>query len=180
MTTGRQALSSVPSSHALLKDADFAAVEINNSCRQKSCPYCANTTLPTQCPSRITMGINTWPGGLAPFMVAPVENTIPVPRNTLSLLSGTLIDPFAPALHTIDSSLFKNQIMSQFWVHIQITALVREGNLQHVSLAKSFGADHIVSVPKSVEGEESALAHLEFDVVFDTTGNQKDCTSPFL
>ncbi|KAI8838031.1 hypothetical protein BJ741DRAFT_602614 [Chytriomyces cf. hyalinus JEL632] len=193
---GHEVIVAIPDSHALLKDADFAAVEINSNCRQKSCPYCANNTLPTQCPRRITMGINTWPGGLAPFMVAPVENMIPIPRNTLSLLSATLIEPFAAALHAIDSSSLQQsdhvailgagklgllailaldgrRKSDPKFSNIQITALVRDGNLQHVSLAQSFGADHIVSVPKSEEGEDSALANLEFDVVFDTTGNPK-------
>ncbi|KAJ3256455.1 hypothetical protein HDU77_003142 [Chytriomyces hyalinus] len=193
---GHEVIVAIPDSHALLKDADFAAVEINNNCRQISCPYCANNTLPTQCPHRITMGINTWPGGLAPFMVAPVVNMIPVPRNTLSLLSATLIEPFAAALHAIDSSSLQQSdhvailgtgklgLLAILALEgrrrsdpklsdIRITAIVREGNLQHVSLAKSFGADHIISVPKSEEGEESALANLEFDVVFDTTGNPK-------
>ncbi|KAI9207939.1 uncharacterized protein BJ171DRAFT_258082 [Polychytrium aggregatum] len=93
------------------RTARLGVVEINDShlshgCGSSSgCAYCrTDTGIPSQCPERITFGINQWPGGMAPYVIVPLGNLIPIPRDTLSVTSAVLIEPFAAALHGVRCS----------------------------------------------------------------------------
>ncbi|KAJ3060895.1 hypothetical protein HK102_009320, partial [Quaeritorhiza haematococci] len=123
---GHEAVVEVPPDESLGRDdtiPDLAVIEINDShiahedptTTPTPCPYCTNN-LPTQCPSRITMGINTLPGGLAPFVIAPLHNIVRIPRSitngtnsgglstpALSVKIAALVEPFAAALHAAES-----------------------------------------------------------------------------
>eukprot|EP01012_Entosiphon_sulcatum_P007121 TRINITY_DN13545_c0_g1_i1.p1 TRINITY_DN13545_c0_g1~~TRINITY_DN13545_c0_g1_i1.p1 ORF type:complete len:476 (+),score=72.14 TRINITY_DN13545_c0_g1_i1:22-1449(+) len=143
-----------------------------------SCPLCKND-LPTQCPERITLGINSLPGGFAPWLLAPIHNLIPIP-DTLDVKLACIAEPLAAALHAVTSTpipcgssvavlgprrlglliiaalkMARNQLNLQF----SISALCRREEL--LPAAIKMGADNA----RVADDKE------QFDVVYDTTGN---------
>ncbi|KAJ3326315.1 hypothetical protein HDV06_000191 [Boothiomyces sp. JEL0866] len=182
---GHEVVVSVPSTISV-SGSTIGVVEINNSHKShgsaEPCSYCASG-LSSQCPSRITMGINTWPGGLAKYVIVPKYNLYQIPLELdISPTTATLIEPFAAALHGVGTvwkggrdyailgagklglmtiaalSLSRNL----FERDITITAILRSEKNQEEALL--FGATRaIVTNGKPIRDE--------FDVVFDTTGS---------
>ncbi|KAI9327294.1 hypothetical protein BDR26DRAFT_1012815 [Obelidium mucronatum] len=182
--------------HEALVDVDGKryAVEINSACHQATCLFCSNSVdlpMPSQCPQRITMGINTWHGAMAPYLIAPKVNLVQVPENTLSMDAATMIEPFAAALHGVDCSSAATAgnvavlgagrlgLMTVLALNIRrtmnnskqsIVAIVRDD--KHAQIARDFGADNVIIVPKDQTSIlQDAALNSKFDVVFDTTGS---------
>lgn len=65
------------------------------------CPFC-RSGLETQCPQRITLGIDRLPGGFAPYFLAPLGGLVPIPDG-LTPDVAVLAEPFAAALQAVDS-----------------------------------------------------------------------------
>lgn len=160
------------------------AVEINASHRARhvasSCPFCS-MGFATQCPERITLGIDRLPGGFAPWVLSPVDALIPVPKNLPDPVAA-LTEPFAAALHALDAvppengdevavlgprrlgalliaalSLFRRESGRTF----SITAVVRREKAGEAAV--KLGADKWV-VNTTVNGSA-------FDVVYDTSAS---------
>lgn len=177
-------------------DGKAVVVEINSSHEARgheieSCPFCSSG-LPTQCPDRITLGINLLPGGFAPYLLAPVNAIIPLPES-MSKKGAALMEPFAAALHAVDSfppgkddsiavigprrlgSLIiaaldarRNDSGSNY----HITGIVRRPDL--VQLCTNMGADEVIDLSASSNSNSGAKGSLiagSFDIVYDTTGS---------
>ncbi|KAJ3313106.1 hypothetical protein HDV04_002423 [Boothiomyces sp. JEL0838] len=182
---GHEVVVSVPQS-IRKNGSTIGVVEINNSHKSHGssvpCPYC-ESGLSSQCPARITMGINTWPGGLAKYIVVPKFNLYQIPMElNLSPDTATLIEPFAAALHGVNTvwkggkdyailgagklgllTIAALAISRNRFDHdITITAILRsEINKEEALL---FGANKVIITDgKPIEER--------FDVVFDTTGS---------
>ncbi|KAJ3274939.1 hypothetical protein HDV01_001803 [Terramyces sp. JEL0728] len=184
---GHEVVVRIPKSIAR-DNAEFGVVEINNSHKshgdKQPCSFCENG-LCSQCPSRITMGINTWPGGLAKYIVVPRYNLYQLPPSLkLSPTTATLIEPFAAALHGVNTVSKKgkdyavlgagklglltiaalNLSRNDFEKEITITAILRSSNNQEEAIL--FGADKVlITYGKGITDK--------FDVVFDTTGSSE-------
>lgn len=68
--------------------------EINVACRQ--CPTCLKG-VPSQCPNRVTMGINQYPGTFAEYLRLPLVNLFPVPDSVRDD-EAVFTEPLAAAL----------------------------------------------------------------------------------
>jgi len=80
-------------------------VEINDTCEARGDahpdPFCA-AGLPTHCPDRMVLGIDRLPGGFGPYILAPVNAVIPA--DNLPPRTAALVEPFAAALHAVNTS----------------------------------------------------------------------------
>ncbi len=167
----------------------LAVVEINASHDALghdtgSCPFCS-AGLPTQCPDRITMGIDRLPGGFAPWLLAPVNAIIDIPDDFTPEVAS-LMEPFAAALHAVESFSPQNGqriavigprrlgalIIAALDGHRKekgltytISAIVR--NEKPGKLAENLGADEIIDTVRS----DISKHFRSFDIVYDTTGN---------
>ena len=65
------------------------------------CPYCTRD-LDTHCPERLVLGIHDLPGGFGPRLLVPVGAVVPVPP-AIDAPTATLVEPFAAALHAVES-----------------------------------------------------------------------------
>lgn len=78
-------------------------VEINASHAARAvahdCPFC-RAGLPTHCPERLVLGIDTLAGGFGPYVLAPVEAALPLPE-AIPTDTAVLIEPLAAALHAV-------------------------------------------------------------------------------
>jgi len=160
-------------------------VEINAShqaLNQKNdCFYC-NNNLSTHCPERLTLGIDRLPGGFAPYILAPVNSIHPLPSN-LPLITGTLIEPFAAALHAVTTTppQEKDQVAIlgpkklgmliivalNNWrqvnnIDFEITAVIRHPMLKNTAV--KLGADKVILAANIKQNTAP------FDIVYDTTG----------
>ncbi len=167
-------------------DGRDVAVEINASHHaravheEENCPFC-RAGIDTQCPERITLGIDRLPGGFAPYLLAPVDAIVPLPPG-LDAHSAVLTEPFAAALQAVDTlpersgqtvAVLGPRRLGMLLVaalamvrhaerrDFRIIALGRHDNL--LQLARDLGADETIRSDSDV--------HYEFDIVFDTTGS---------
>lgn len=164
-------------------------VEINASHHargvdESECPYCSGG-MDTQCPDRITLGIDRLPGGFAPWFLAPAHALRYLPSG-ISPLLASLTEPFAAALQGVVAThpragesvavLGPRRLGSlviaalagfrrSAGLDFRITALARHAPL--LQLAKRLGADEGLDLSR-VAVDSLAGA---FDVVFDTTGS---------
>eukprot|EP01105_Mastigella_eilhardi_P007608 TRINITY_DN1909_c0_g1_i1.p1 TRINITY_DN1909_c0_g1~~TRINITY_DN1909_c0_g1_i1.p1 ORF type:complete len:380 (-),score=48.73 TRINITY_DN1909_c0_g1_i1:1142-2248(-) len=177
----------------LTDDGKAVVVDINASHRARGldcaqCPYCAPgpQAMHSQCPARITLGIDRLPGVFAPYFLAPCQNIVMLPQCVPPHV-GVLIEPFAAALHAVEATPPRNGdrvcvvgprrlgalILAALSAQrdkckFELTALSR-----NVAVAQQvgtlFGCDHVVYTGGDTE---SAVKGRCFDVVFDTTGTQ--------
>ncbi|RHZ60168.1 hypothetical protein Glove_357g34 [Diversispora epigaea] len=147
------------------------------------CSFCQHG-LSTQCPDRITLGIDRLPGGFAPYILAPKNAIIPVPDN-LSLKAASFAEPFAAALNAVETTppingqevavlgprklgMFiiaaLNVYKKSHNLDFQITAIFHKNPppTQLVNLARELGSQ--------IESSSSSITK-KFDIVFDTTGS---------
>jgi len=162
-------------------------VEINASHKARGvaddCPYCAGG-LDTQCPDRVTFGINRLPGAFAPWFLAPVAAMKALPAGVSPRLAA-LTEPFAAALQGVRATQPRSGervavlgprrlgalLLAALhgWrrdsgMDCRIAALARHDAL--LALAKGLGADEAIDVRTA---DEAGLRR-GFDVVYDTTG----------
>ncbi|NOY74061.1 MAG: alcohol dehydrogenase catalytic domain-containing protein [Gammaproteobacteria bacterium] len=174
--------------HEVVADDNGQAVcvEINASHQARGqnsdCFYC-NNNLSTHCPERLTLGIDRLPGGFAPYILAPINGIHSLPPK-LDAKTGTLIEPFAAALHAVTmtppqkrdqvavlgpkklgmliiSALSNWRQMND--IDFTITAVIRTPELS--SKAKQLGADK-VTLLNTINPKKSP-----YDLVYDTTGS---------
>jgi len=166
----------------------LVAVEINASHaarrldRDRWCAVC-RAGMATHCPERLVLGIHDLPGGFAPWVLAPVDNVIPVPA-TISPATASLIEPFAAALHAVRALRLRDGwrvavlgprrlgslVIAALaaWrlrsgLRYEIIALARRPEMR--SLALTLGADEAID-----PGRAAALRDVA-DVVVETTGS---------
>lgn len=163
-------------------------VEINASHKARGlheahCLFCQNG-MNTQCPERITLGINQLPGGFSPYFLAPVEAIQKVPPS-ISPLTASFTEPFAAALQGVEATFPKKGdsvavlgprrlgmlvlaalqgFRKREGIDFQITGLVRHGHLE--AQCRALGADQVIPIGNT---PETSLQQ-QFDIVFDTTG----------
>lgn len=163
-------------------------VEINASHRARGVPHdCAfcRAGLPTHCPERTTLGIDTLPGGFGPWILAPVDACIEVPP-AVPDATAVLVEPFAAALHAVHTlaprggdaiavlgprrlgmlviaalAAVRAERRTAGGGTLTVAAVVRRPELGE--LARDLGADAVHAA------DEPGLG-LRFDVVVDTTG----------
>ncbi len=158
-------------------------VEINASHAARDlhvdCPFCSGG-MNTQCPDRITLGIDRLPGGFSPWFLAPVNAVREVPTGVGD--AAVLTEPFAAALQAVESSAPRSgqrvavlgprrlgaliiAALSGYRrrenLDFEIIALARHEALRRLST--SLGADQTLDPGRNSYKEE-------FDLVFDTTG----------
>jgi len=162
-------------------------VEINDTCEARGDAhpdaFCA-AGLPTHCPGRMVLGIDRLPGGFGPYILAPVNAVIPADK--IPLRTAALVEPFAAALHAVDTSRpLKGD-------RIAVIGTGRLGSLIIAALAawrKSSGtecsitalalgawrADHAVKMgaDDAVDMEQVKPETMKnnFDLVFEATGS---------
>jgi len=174
------------------KNGRPVVVEINAShlarglaSESAACPYCADGSMNTQCPHRITLGIDRLPGGFAPYFLAPVHAILPVPEG-VDPLTAALTEPFAAALQGVEATHPRNGeraavlgprrlgalilaalagFRKRQGLDFSISALARHDQL--LDLAGKLGADEAVDLRERPASE----LQQKFDVVFDTTGS---------
>ncbi|HHI80994.1 MAG TPA: hypothetical protein ENK02_13585 [Planctomycetes bacterium] len=180
----------------LAKDShgNRVVVEINASHRARGldedCPYCKagdRGGLHRHCPERQVLGIDRLPGGFGPWILAPKNALFAVPE-TLPPDTAVLCEPFAAALHAVDS------IPDKHGKRLAVLGLGRLGLLsiaalaarrrdsgeefeivglgrrkRPMDLALELGADSV----QQVEGEGENLGDGLFELVLDTTGSPK-------
>ncbi len=166
------------------KDTKRYAVEINASHRARhaasACPFCSSG-FSTQCPERITLGIDRLPGGFAPWVLAPVDALVPVPENLPDSIAA-LTEPFAAALHALDA------VPPESGDDVAVLGPRRLGALLVLALAlfrrESGRTFSITAVVRRKEAGEAAVRlgadrwtlgadtqRASFDAVYDTSGN---------
>ena len=171
------------------KDGRSVVVEINAShlargLTDDSCPYCGSG-IDTQCPHRITLGIDRLPGGFSPFFLAPVNAVINVPAN-ISPEAASLTEPFAAALQGVEATWPKAgqkvavlgprrlgsliiAALSGYRIrektNFEITGIARHDHL--LQLCLDMGADRTLDLRKTPAEKLDSI----FDIVFDTTGS---------
>lgn len=140
--------------------------------------------LHTHSPERITLGIDRLPGGFAPWILAPVDAIVEVPKQ-VSALAASLTEPFAASLQGVDATPIKNGdsvavlgprrlgmliiaalagYRKERKLNFKITALIRHENLR--ALCLKMGANEVVDT-------RNPIPDSTYDVVFDTTGKQE-------
>ncbi len=168
-------------------DGNLASVEINASHLARgldeSCPYCDNG-IDTQCPHRITMGIDRLPGGFAPYLLAPVHAITRMPEG-VSPAATTLVEPLAAAIHAVESDppregsnvavigprrlgmlilaalkIYRKKHSMNF----NIVAILRSKRLSTIALEA--GADQVLTGEEKDNSDPSGI----FQLIYDTTG----------
>jgi len=158
-----------------------------------ACPFCVQS-LDSQCPQRITFGIDRLPGGFAPFFLAPTNSIVRIPAG-VSLLAAALAEPFAAALHGVQMTRPRegdrvavlgprrlgNLIVAalsgfrkQEGVHFEIVAVSRHD--KQLAVARSLGADMLVNNKGVLPADLASSA----DVVFDTTASEEGFSQALL
>ncbi|KAJ3122076.1 hypothetical protein HK098_003140 [Nowakowskiella sp. JEL0407] len=174
---------------ALTQQAESLHVPTDPNQQQEFCAYC--TGLPTHCPSRITLGINTLPGGFSPYLLAP-QNACIVSKGIKNLDALVFAEPLAAALHVIDAlgdvpqqssicvlgprrlgSLVLCALIAEreksaggkIGKQVSITAMTRNPRLK--PWLDSLNTDETIVLDVNSGGVER-----QFDIVVDTTGSQ--------
>jgi threonine dehydrogenase-like Zn-dependent dehydrogenase len=164
------------------------AVEINASHAARALApsrwcECCRAGLATHCPERRVLGIHDLPGGFAPWILVPVGSVHEIPRD-ISPLTATLIEPFAAALHAVETIAPRDgwtvAVMGprrlgtlviaaldawrrRMGRRCAIVAVTRRPEM--AELARAVGADD------TMELEAAGRTHDLAQVVVDTTGN---------
>ena len=154
-----------------LKDEHPVVVEINASHLARAehpedCPFCRGG-MNSQCPDRITLGINQLPGGFAPWFLAPVNAIFQKPKE-ISDLAASFTEPFAAALQGVEATSPKNGdsvavlgprrlgmliiaalqgFRKQQDLDFEITGIVRHQQLEATCL--ELGADQVINLTGS-------------------------------
>lgn len=81
-------------------NASHAALGLSEASAQ--CPMC-RLGIPSQCPDRMTFGIDRLSGGFAPWCLVPSAEVVPLPAK-ISAATGTLLEPFAAALNAVSAT----------------------------------------------------------------------------
>jgi len=173
-----------------LHESELVVVEINASHLARGsgwqdCPYCANE-MSSQCPDRITLGIDRLSGGFAPYFLAPVNAVTKLPES-ISPLAGCLTEPLAAALQAVESSPPDSQdqvavlgprrlgmlvlaallgFRKEMELDFEISAVVRHEALKEICL--QMGADKVINLNKNSPDQLKR----RFDIVYDTTGSE--------
>ena len=160
-------------------------IEINASHRARgieaNCPFC-DAGLDRHCPERLVLGIHDLPGGFAPQILAPIDSVLPI-SDEIEDEVAVLLEPFAAALHAVDSIRFQNgdrvAVLGPRRLGLLIIAALaarkRVGGLdieihawsRHEDLCRrayELGADAASSPPNRDDTPRA-------EVVFDTTGH---------
>jgi threonine dehydrogenase-like Zn-dependent dehydrogenase len=169
-------------------------IEINASHRARGlevdCPYCQSKearSLHRHCPQRQVLGIDRLPGGFGPLVLAPKNAIFAVPPS-LPPDTAVLCEPFAAALHAVDS------LSEKHGKRVAVLGLGRLGLLviaalaarrrdsgeefeilglgrrkRPMDLALELGADSVIPV----EGEGENITDGLLEIVLDTTGSPK-------
>ena len=163
-------------------------VEINASHRARGidgdCRFC-NSNLHKHCPSRLVLGIDRLPGGFGPYLLAPRHALVELP-DAVQTDVATLIEPFAAALHAVQTILpRRNESVAVLGprrlgllvvaalsayrldtaIPFEIVAISRHKRL--LSIAKDLGADRLDLLPNTEQSPGSP----KYDCVVDTTGS---------
>ena len=170
-----------------IRDGRPVVVEINASHHGRgletgSCRFCGNG-LETQCPDRLTLGIDRLPGGFAPWLLAPAAGMIDIPRG-IEPATASLTEPLAAVLHALTITPPQRGdrvavlgprrlgmlLIAALQAHrvatnqdFEIVALARRPRL--LALAGVLGADRMIDV------RDHPKQTMQFDIVFDTTGS---------
>jgi threonine dehydrogenase-like Zn-dependent dehydrogenase len=164
----------------------LVVVEINASHAARGLPraaWCAHcrSALATHCPERLVLGIHDLPGGFAPWLLAPVENVLPLPA-AVSPATAALVEPFAAAWHAVAT------LAPDDAGRVAVLGAGRLGTLVVAALAewraRSGGGFGIVAVGRRGEArlralgadevlaaEAAATRHDIADVVVEATGS---------
>lgn len=162
----------------------LVVVEINASHWARGsasdCYYCQHG-LANHCPERLTLGIDRLPGGFAPYLLAPKNSIIPLPKGVDAQMA-VIVEPLAAALHAVKTTpiqpgdkvavvgprrlgalllLALNYMRQQADLDFSITAIIRNPDLEN--LCQAAGADFVVL--------SDSIQEKSFDVVFDTSGS---------
>eukprot|EP01124_Arcella_intermedia_P032639 TRINITY_DN7642_c0_g1_i1.p1 TRINITY_DN7642_c0_g1~~TRINITY_DN7642_c0_g1_i1.p1 ORF type:complete len:514 (+),score=117.29 TRINITY_DN7642_c0_g1_i1:52-1542(+) len=174
------------------------AVEINTSCKSKAipleeyCRYCKSDEpgLDRQCTDRLTLGIDTLPGGFGYFLLAPSHSLVKIDPK-LPLRQALLWEPFAAALQAVQNTPFERGFMnvavlgprklgqmiisalvglrnikSEELSEMKITAIGRHQKV--LALAKELGAD------ETIDNTHLSKEQLpKFHIVYDCTGTME-------
>lgn len=169
---------------ALYQDKPVA-VEINAShiargIKNSGCYYCEQG-MGEHCPDRLTLGIDRLPGGFSPYILAPQNAIKPLPES-FDIEKSAIIEPFAAALHAVETSHITNGmkvaivgpkrlgLLLLFALYLYrkktktnftISAVIRHKKLSEACL--TFGADEVLLLDE--------IDNREFDVVYDTSGS---------
>ena len=167
-------------------DGQRCVVEINASHHARGlpdneCAFCS-AGLDQHCPERLVLGLHDLPGGFGQQILAPVHSILPIP-DAIEDDVAVLLEPFAAALHAVDSlslkagdrvavlgprrlgllviaALAARRRAGQ--IDIEIYAWSRREALRERALA--LGADQAFPPPKDSEAAQA-------EVVVDTTGS---------
>ncbi|MCU0849370.1 MAG: alcohol dehydrogenase catalytic domain-containing protein [Spirochaetes bacterium] len=164
----------------------YFVVEINDSHAARGDKnhdaFCASG-LQNHCPERMVLGIDRLPGGFGGYFLAPVNAVILA--DGIDPETAVLIEPFAAALHALDSSrpakggsvavLGTGRLglliiaalafhRNSAGVDFRITAIGRHGRL--LDLSMKLGADAAIDIRREKPGAYSGA----FDTVFDASG----------
>jgi threonine dehydrogenase-like Zn-dependent dehydrogenase len=190
-----------------IQDNVRVAVEINAShfarrvfqTDNETCRYCTLESeerepgINHQCPQRLTIGIDTLPGGLAPYLLAPVGALVPIPES-VSFRTAALWEPLAAALHSVQVTppqlndtvavigprklgllivaclKYYRTVVMKDNTSFRILALSRHRNL--LDLAVIVGADAGILIDDEFVSriQNGNNSQFQFDIVFDTTG----------
>ncbi len=161
-------------------------VEINASHEargiENDCPYCKGG-MNTQCPHRVTLGIDRLPGGFSPVFLAPVHAIQEIPVS-IPLETAVMTEPFAAALQAVEAShpVSSDRVAvlgprrlgalivaalagyrKREGLSFEITAIARHEHL--LNLSRELGADNLIDLRK----QPAETLRENFDIVFDTT-----------
>ena len=163
--------------------SEINASHMARNSHQEDCPFCSNG-MHTQCPKRITLGINKLPGGFSPYFLAPV-NAISIVPAVISPYAASFTEPFAAALQGVEATLPQNGdsvavlgprrlgmlviaalsgLRKQEDIDFKITGITRHSD--HEKQCIMLGADHVINLANTPEQK----LYQQYDIVFDTTG----------
>ncbi|MAJ61238.1 MAG: hypothetical protein CBC48_15475 [bacterium TMED88] len=167
-------------------DGQRCVVEINASHRARGlldseCAFCS-AGLDHHCPERLVLGLHDLPGGFGRQILAPVHSILPI-SDAIDDDVAVLLEPFAAALHAVDSLSLKGGdriavlgprrlgllVIAALaarrragQIDVEIYAWSRREALREKALA--LGADQASAPPKDSKPGQ-------VDVVVDTTGS---------
>jgi len=172
------------------KDVDYSwsgkrvTSEINSHI-DKNCYFCERKMY-TQCISRKALGIDI-DGALAGYIAIEEYLLHEIPQ-IISYQEGTFIEPLAAAYQTFEmmpldkddniAAIFGQGklglLILQVAIHKGLSVIAIDGSNRKLSLAKKFGASHIINrLEKSdiIKEIQDITSGLGADIIIDTTGN---------
>ena len=156
-----------------------------NSHVDKNCYFCERKMY-TQCVARKALGIDI-DGALSEYIAIEDYLLHEIPQ-TISYQEGTFIEPLAAAYQTfemmpldIDDKIVAifgqgklGLLILQVAIHKNLRVIAIDGSNQKLSLAKKFGASHIINrfeTTNIIKEIQDITSGLGADIVIDTTGN---------